>query len=49
MKTEYLKKGKNGYICPNCGGHMLYEDNQEPGEMATDYWYECTSCHTTAH
>ena len=49
MKTQHLKKVKNGYVCPNCGATMVYENNMVAGEGWTDYWYECTGCHTTAN
>jgi transcription initiation factor IIE alpha subunit len=44
MKREYLKRNGKYYICPNCGGILHYEDNQEEGEPATNNWLECYSC-----
>ena len=53
MKTKHLKKkkidGETVYTCPDCGGTMFPENNQEMGELAQDYWYECVLCNATAH
>jgi len=47
MKLQHLKKKGKNYICPNCGSILHYENNQEAGEAATDYWHECYSCGLT--
>lgn len=39
-----IEKGGYGYICPECGGQVLFASDDEPGMIAGENNHQCNVC-----